>query len=439
MKPEAFAGTGKVFRFTLVQLLKSAANRKALIIVLVMALLSVPLLSLIRGGGASGESTVSVIYVDNQGGPSLKGLPDYLKEAGYGEVSVEEGLPEEPENEAALRIVNGSEGLKVEIAGDMNKSYYAAELTAAYLRRQLLLDAGFTAEQADQLTSAGTDMIFSSELDKAPAPQGPGDEHPGGEDPEIDVSGEGGLSGAYSVQLGFSVLLIMVCMISVNFVIRSVVEEKTSKLVDLLLVSVKPGALLLGKVLASLVYSLIYFAIMLCGVFCSRTVCGLFMDLSGFDNYMTNILKLDLAPDVLAVLLVSSLFGLLIFGILAGLCGAGCSSVEESGGAMSLCLFLIMGGYMFSIMSMAIGVPEGRTAEIFCIVPVLSMFTAPTLYMYDSVGIGTVALGWLIDLVLVVLLMLLAGKVYSSLIIYKGKRLGFGRILRLALGKEASK
>ena len=438
MKFEAFAGTGKVFRFTLAQLLKSKANRKALIVVLVMALLSVPLLSLIRGGGASGGNSLSVIHIDNQSGISLKGLPDYLKTEGFEDVTIENGLPEDPEDEAALRIINGTDGLKVEIAGNVNKSYYAAELTAAYLRRQMLLDAGFTAEQADQLVPAGTDMVFASELDKAPVPQGPGD---GGEEPDTNEpdDSEGGLSGAYSVQLGFSVLLIMVSMISVNFVIRSVVEEKTSKLVDLLLVSVKPGALLLGKVLASLVYSLIYFAVMLCGAFLSRTICGLFMDLSGFDNYMTNILKLDLAPDVLLVLLVSSLFGLLVFGILAGLCGAGCSSVEESGGAMGLCLFLIMGGYMVSLMTMAMGVPQGNVAKAFSIIPVLSMFAAPTLYMYDAVGIGTVALGWLVHLVLVILLMLLAGKVYSSLIIYKGKRLSFGRILRLALGKEVSK
>ena len=435
MKSEAFAGTGKVFRFTLVQLLKSRANRKALIVVLVMALLSVPLLSLIRGGGSSGETSLSVIYVDNQGGPSLAGLPEYLKEAGFGDVTVENGLPEDLENEAALRIISGSEGLKVEIAGNVNKSAYAAEMTAAWLQRQQLLAAGFTAEQADQLTPAGTDMIFASELETPAQPEGPGDDDP----EEIDVPAESGLSGAYSVQLGFSILLIMVSMISVNFVIRSVVEEKTSKLVDLLLVSVKPGALLLGKVLASLVYSVIYFVILVCGVLLSRTVCGLFMDLSGFDDYMNNILKLDLAPDVLLVLLVSSLCGLLIFGILAGLCGAGCSSVEESGGAMSLCLFLIMGGYMVSIMSMAMGVPQGGVAKAFSIIPVLSMFAAPTLYMYDAVGIGTVALGWLVHLILVFLLMLLAGKVYSSLIIYKGKRLGFGRILGIALGKEAVK
>ncbi len=394
MKFETFAGTGKVFRFTLAQLLKSKANIRALVIVLLMGLLSTPLLSLIRGGG-SGESEPSAVYVDNQSGLSLDGLQAYLKEAGLGDVTVKSGLPEKPEKEAALRLTNGQNGLSVEIAGSSEKSYWAAELTAAYLHRELLLKAGFTPEQADQLIPADSDMIYASELDKAPAPDGPS---PEGSDPEEIDAEEGGLSGAYTVQLGFSVLLIMVSMISVNFVIRSVVEEKTSKLVDLLLVSVKPGALLLGKVLASLVYSLLYFTCLLGGALLSRTVFGLFMDMSGVDSYLGGILKLNLSPRVLLVLIVTSVIGLLVFGILSGLSGAGCSSVEESGGAMSLCLLLIMGGYMVSIMTMAVRVPEGSLAKTLSIVPVLSMFAAPTLYMYGSVGIATVALGWLAHL-----------------------------------------
>ena len=94
---------------------------------------------------------------------------------------------------------------------------------------------------------------------------------------------------------------------------------------------------------------------------------------------------------------------------------------------------------MVSIFSMITGVPKSGTATVLSIIPVLSMFTAPTLYMYGAVSIGTIAIGWLAELVLAFLLILLAGRVYSSLIIYKGKRLGFGQILRLAAGKEAGK
>ena len=121
MKFETFSGTGKVFRFTLAQLLKSKANIRALVIVLLMGLCSAPLLSLIRGGG-SGKSEPSAVYVDNQSGLSLEGLEAYLKDAGLGDVTVKIGLPEKPEKEAALRLAKGQNGLSIEIAGDASRS-----------------------------------------------------------------------------------------------------------------------------------------------------------------------------------------------------------------------------------------------------------------------------------------------------------------------------
>ena len=437
MKRNTFAGTGKVFRFTLVQLLKSKANIRSMIIMLILALASIPLLSLIRGN-AGGTSSVSTIYIDNQSSVSLAGLPKYLEESGYGTVDVKEGeMPEKAKDAAAFRIAPGEDGrLNVETAaGSSTGDLGTVSLIASYVYRQQLLAAGFTEEQIDTLTSspdywADTRIGYTQKYE--PAPGGDGELSPvSDEDFSFD-------QGRYNVQLGFSVLLMMVCILSVSFVIRSVVEEKASKLVDLLMVSVEPGALLLGKVLASLVYALLYYVILLGGAALSRTVTGLFMDISGTNDFLANTLRLDLAPDKLAVLLITSFLGFLAFGILAGLSGAGCASIEESSGAMSLCMFLIMGGYMVSIFATALGsAAGGGIAKAFCIIPVLSMFSAPTMYMYGSVGIVPIVIGWAVQLVFIFLLLLLAARVYANLIIYKGKRLGFGRILQMGLGKGA--
>ena len=53
------------------------------------------------------------------------------------------------------------------------------------------------------------------------------------------------------VQYGYSILAMMVCLMSASYVIRAVVEEKDSRLVELLLVSVKPMALLAGNGLSN--------------------------------------------------------------------------------------------------------------------------------------------------------------------------------------------
>ena len=440
MKRNTFAGTGKVFRFTLVQLLKSKANIRSMIIMLILALASIPLLSLVRGN-SGGTSSVSTIYIDNQSSVSLAGLPKYLEESGYGTIDVKEGeMPEKTKDAAAFRIAPGEGGrLNVETAaGSSASDLGTASVIASYVYRQQLLAAGFTEEQINTLTAApdywaDTRDNYMQSLKPQSGEAGENAEPMPTKDEDFSFD-----QGRYSVQLGFSVLLMMVCILSVSFVIRSVVEEKSSKLVDLLMVSVEPGALLLGKVLASLAYALLYYVILLGGAALSRAVTGLCMDIAGTNDFLANTLRLDLAPDKLAVLLITSFLGFLAFGILAGLSGAGCASLEDSSGAMSLCMLLIMGGYMVSIFATALGTSAGGgLAKAFCIIPVLSMFSAPTMYMYGTVGIVPILIGWAVQLLFILLLLLLAAKVYANLIIYKGKRLGFGKILQMGLGKEA--
>lgn len=443
MKHNAFAGTGKVFRFTLEQLLKSKANIRSLIIMLVIALISVPMLSLINGDAvkAPDEGTAE-IYLDNQSHFSLSGLSDYLEDAGAGKFSVIEDDGQEPDSDLlAFRIVTEANGkLRVEdLSGDLAASGTIAQLISGYLSGLVLEEAGFSQKEIAALTGAQEASAFtesySDQEGPALSPAERNDEIVPDEEAEEDRFDQGG----YATQLGYSILLMMICILSISFVIRSVVEEKTSKLVDLLMVSIKPGALLLGKVLAALVYTLLYYVVLIGGVLLSRSLFSLFTDTSAAEDFIHSFLQIDLRPDVIVILVITSLLGFLAFGILSGLCGAGCSSLEESSGAMSLCMMLIMLGYMVSIVSNAIGQSSGGSQAVFCILPVISMFTAPTLYMFGQVGILPVLVGWAVQLVFIVLLLLLAAKVYASLIIYKGKRLGFLQILRLSRGKEAVK
>ena len=436
MKRNAFAGTGKVFHFTFRQLLKSKANRRSLLVMLLIALISVPALSLIRGGSNGGGS--DTFLIDNQTTLSLSGLAGRLEEEGVGTM---QEASADLRDKADLRITDSPDGLIVtQLTGSAYGSVsYAAQITAQFLKEQQLLAAGLS-EAAVNVLAYYPDTYIMTDEEYAEFSREKADD-PSGSSISDDPAGpaeedEGFDQGSYMVQLGLSVLLMMVSILSVSFVIRAVVEEKQSKLVDLLLVSVEPGALLLGKVLASLLYALLYYVVLIGGALISRTVSGLFMDTSGTENYLTNVLKLDLGPDVLAVLLITSLLGFLAFGILGGICGAGCSSIEDSGGAMSLCMLLIMAGYMVSIFATAGGLTHGNAAKAFSIIPVISMFSAPTLYMYGKVGFGPVAIGWAVQLFFILLLTLLAAKVYSGLIIYKGKRLSLGNILRMARGKE---
>lgn len=62
------------------------------------------------------------------------------------------------------------------------------------------------------------------------------------------------LSTQYSVQIIYSVVTMMLCIMAASYIVRSVAEEKASKLIDTLLISTKPLVLVFGKILAVMAY-----------------------------------------------------------------------------------------------------------------------------------------------------------------------------------------
>ena len=256
----------------------------------------------------------------------------------------------------------------------------------------------------------------------------------GGEDDLPAFGGEEDFDQSrFGLQVGYSVVVMMFCLYSVGYVVRAVIEEKQSKLVDLLMVSVRPAALLLGKVLATLLFVLIYMLLLFGGMFISYAVSSRFLDLSAAPGAVSALLGMHPDAVSLVVILVTGVLGCLAFGLLGGLCGAGCSHMEESGGAMSTCSLLVMLGYMISLFVPLTG---GIALRVLCVVPVLSMFMAPLQFMAGHIGFGTVALSWVFQIFCILFLVWLSARVYSSLIIYNGKRLGFGRILAMAGGRK---
>lgn len=137
----------------------------------------------------------------------------------------------------------------------------------------------------------------------------------------------------------------ILCLMSASYVIRAVVEEKDSRLVELLLVSVKPMALLAGKILAVMAFTFGWLLAMLAGFGVS---CGLTAGLMGsgvLQKQLSGLLAAvprvqeDLwqAAGVLLVLLVSLGLGYLTMSLIGGVAGACCSGMEDAGEATGAC------------------------------------------------------------------------------------------------------
>lgn len=420
------AGVKQVFSFTASQFLKNRANLLTFVILFCLCLCSAPLMGLLPSQTSEllpEQSGLSRVYLEDETGLSLSWQELAAQTPFY---SATEFVPvgETPsleENQVLARLTGDEQGYQVELLTP-SQSPDQEELDAltAFFTRQLQLarlsQAGLTAQQVSLLEQGVTVQSSSWEEYSAPDPQ---------EDSDT----------GYLAQLIYSVLVLMVSVFSVSYIIRAVVEEKSSKLVETLLLSIRPLALILGKVLAVMACVFGAFLALALGVGLSFAGTALLMpqlSLAGAGEFFS---RLSLGWDTALVLLVSLALGYLTFALVAGLSGAGCSSTQELDGAMSFSVLLIMAGYLVGIFLTTLPQSGGFWTVFSALCPVLSVFCAPVQYFMGNLPFWLLFVSWLIQGAVVALLALLCAKVYQGLLLYRGERLSFGKILSMALGK----
>ena len=401
------SGTGQVYRFTLSQLLKSRANRVTLIIMVLLAAVSMPLTALLGGETPETSDTAGLasVRVDNRTDLAL----DFSGDAYWADTdfSADAGEPD-----AVVTITSDETGYQVAVVG--SESAHAGELSQlAETARQAVRDAC--------LRAAG---LSSRQLEALTASTGEEDSHEDG----------------FWVQYGYSILAMILCLMSASYVIRAVVEEKDSRLVELLLVSVKPMALLAGKILAVMAFTFGWLLAMLAGLGVS---CGLTAGLMGpgvLQKQLSGLLAAvprvqeDLwqAAGVLLVLLVSLGLGYLTMSLIGGVAGACCSGMEEAGEATGPVMLLTMAGYLASCVVGA--VPSGPVAVFSTLCPIVSIFCAPVQFAGGNVSIWLVLASWAIQAAVIWGLLTLASRVYAGLIVHRGSRVKLRELMSMAKG-----
>ena len=401
------SGTGQVYRFTLSQLLKSNANRITLLLMVLLAAVSMPLTALLGGETPETSDTAGLasVRVDNRTDLVL----DFSGEAYWADTdfSADAGEPD-----AVVTITGDETGYQVAVVG--SETADAGELSQlAETARQAVRDAC--------LRAAG---LSSRQLEALTASTGEEDSHEDG----------------FWVQYGYSILAMILCLMSASYVIRAVVEEKDSRLVELLLVSVKPMALLAGKILAVMAFTFGWLLAMLAGFGVS---CGLTAGLMGpgvLQKQLSGLLAAvprvqeDLwqVAGVLLVLLVSLGLGYLTMSLIGGVAGACCSGMEEAGEATGPVMLLTMAGYLASCVVGA--VPSGPVAVFSTLCPVVSIFCAPVQFAGGNVSFWLVLASWAIQAAVIWGLLTLASRVYAGLIVHRGSRVKLRELMSMAKG-----
>ncbi|VXC22899.1 ABC transporter permease [Flavobacterium sp. 9AF] len=210
-------------------------------------------------------------------------------------------------------------------------------------------------------------------------------------------SGEESLKGLNEIKIAIGglmgYLIMMFIVIYGNFVMRSVIEEKTNRIIEIIISSVKPFQLMMGKIignsLAGILQFLIWIIVGLLLAFVAQTFFGLQLGSTAslspemmqaaeqssgmlkFQSYVTEIVNLPLAL-MLVCFILYFIGGYFLYSSLYAAIGAAVDSETDSQQfLLPIILPLILGVYIgfFTV----INDPHGTIATVFSIIP----FTSP--------------------------------------------------------------
>lgn len=447
LRKSDFTGTGKVFRFTLVQMLKGKANIITMLIFFLFAAGSIPVMTLMMGGEQSQfdeaeASRIAAVYVRNDTGYELdlesisqrdKFFSDTnfidtdLMDVEWSEDTYESMV--EPA-EAYIHLQKDTEKMNFTIGAYAleDKEFTDGDLDSCAALLGGILDEARYAQQ----------NVAPEQIAALTSPY----ETKSGSVSEYLEEKEDDFDTRFGVQMIYSVALLILCTFVSSFIIQKVIEEKASKLAELLMVSVSPLAMLVGKILAVMTYILGLVLSLAAVVGLSYVITGRFADTSVLYRQIAesgiSMETLQVSPVTALILVVSLLLGYLQVSLISGLVGTECSTTEDVEPANMAVVLLVMAGYMIATVAAGVG-SNPVLATVISLCPITSMFCAPVRYIIGDIGFGMLALSWVIQFAVIVVLAYVCARIYRALMMYRGNRMklsGWITMFRQSSAKE---
>lgn len=240
--------------------------------------------------------------------------------------------------------------------------------------------------------------------------------------------------GQAMLEMLFPMLFILVLYIMIilygQSVAKSVISEKSSKLMEFLLVTIKPYGLIAGKILATFCVAILQFILWLaCGIggfLLGDLIAGnLFPD---YNNFLLTILKFmsdngvfAFTPAAIILSIVGIALAFLFYCSLAGAVSSSITSTENLSSGMSLFMLPVVISFLATYMASMYSNETLLTVLQF--VPFTAAFLVPSHILIGSIPIGEGILSLLALALCTVLMMLLTGKLYKARVFYRGKGL----------------
>lgn len=244
-------------------------------------------------------------------------------------------------------------------------------------------------------------------------------------------------------------ILYMMAIIYGQTIGKIVISEKVSKLVETLLITVKPSSLIAGKILAMTVMAVLQISMWIIGLvagigFGHLAAKGINPD---YTNYIIEIIKVlkdsndGLAFSVPSVIISVAVMyiGFLFLCVFAGLIASPVSKAEEMSSCFGIYQIFIVFGFMVSYFVPMSGDVSPAMDKVLHIVPFTSVFMLPGDILIGRIGIAMSIVYVIILIAFTIILSLYTGKLYKAQIFYNGADVNPVKRLLMPLTKKTHK
>lgn len=244
----------------------------------------------------------------------------------------------------------------------------------------------------------------------------------------VNVSGDSDIV-AQGVKVAVVYVLTFVIYMTVvqfgSVVAMNVVKEKSNRAMELLIVTVNPRTLILGKVFALSIAVLIQMALAIGGLFV-----GMKINMQRYSEGIKVIVN-NLDYKVIGIGLVFTLTGFVMFMFMYAAFASLVSKVEDVNGAVTIPMLLFMAAFFvdYYIMSSS---GDTKLAEILSYFPLTSYFVMFTRYAISHVSTTELLTSYGILVVTTIVIAIACVRVYRSATLRYGQKLNFFKLL---LGK----
>lgn len=242
----------------------------------------------------------------------------------------------------------------------------------------------------------------------------------------------------------FGFILYFMLILYGQTISKSVSTEKTSKLMETLLTSVHPYALVAGKVLAITSMAVMQFVFWIIaavvGLYGGNEVAhAIYPDYQNSVITIINFLKDNIgqtAMSVPAVILALIVFciGFLFFCVIAGLAGCLVSKPEDVASTQGVFVFPVVISWLFSYITPATG--NEATLHTLRLIPFTIPFTVPVDLITGTIGLVQGVISLAILAVFSLLVIMLSGRIYKGLLLYTGQKASLKMIGNILWAKK---